>query len=393
MYRQPLKKTISKTVEQYERNKKLEEERIAANLEKNKKPKVLVINYNENNESPNQEKLNQILSQIKKNNPDIFILTTQNSTSGSDNHIQHSVKEKIENSKKRKYLKSNTNLEKILKKYKLFSKVDGTRLSNSKLGFFKIEKPYNVRTRIWINTETVYQGFTKNFSKNSYSNKVKQNPTLNRNNNISNTTNITNIKSIKIKKYSYKRITASGEKGKKGVGSIMTSISLEKDGEIYGYIILNTNPILPTEKIDNNNKIIIKNLITNNNINSKQIFVVPKTPATSLDNYNKQFLKGNIIILCISKSHINVFNEQKNMNLSNAIKNIREKSKKNIINNIINTNIIFIQIENDNVFTNVNSILNISNTNSNTNSSISGLERNNVYIEVPKSNNSKTYSF
>jgi len=364
IYRQELKKPI-KTVEQYKRNKKLEEERIAANLEKNKKPKVLVINYNENNESPNQEKLNQILSQIEQNKPDIFILTTQNSTSGSDNHIQHSVKEKIENSKKRKYLTNNTNQEEVLKQYKLFSKVDGTRLSNSKLGFFKIEKPYNVRTRIWINTETVEQGFTKNFSKYSYSNKVKQKPDSNNNNNISDNTSINSNKSIKIKKYSYKRITAPGEKGKKGVGSIMTSISLEKDGEIYGYIILNTNPILPTEKINNNNKIIIKNLITNNNINSKQMYVVPKTPAISLDNYNKQFLKGNIIILCISKSHINVFNEQKNMTLTNAIKNIKEKSKKNIIKNIINTNIIFIQIENDNVFPSVNSILNISNTNSN----------------------------
>ena len=126
--RQPLKRTISKTVEQYERNKNLEKQRIAANLERNKKPKVLVINYNENNESPNEEKLNQILSQIEKNNPDIFILTTQNSTSGTDNHSQHSVKEKIENSKKRKYLRSNTSQEEILKKYKLFSKVDGTSL-------------------------------------------------------------------------------------------------------------------------------------------------------------------------------------------------------------------------------------------------------------------------
>ena len=67
----------------------------------------------------------------------------------------------------RKFLKNNTPLEKELKKYKLFSKVDGTRLSNSKLGFFKKEKPYNVRTRIWINTETVEQGFAKKISKNS----------------------------------------------------------------------------------------------------------------------------------------------------------------------------------------------------------------------------------
>ena len=138
------------------------------------KPVVLVINYNENNQPPDETKLNEILSSIEENNPDIFILTTQDSMSGTDSHIHHSVKEKIENSKKRKYLRRNTKIEESLKKYKLFSKVDGTRLSNSKFGFFNTEKPYNVRTRIWINTENVEYTGLKNFSKNSYSNKVKK---------------------------------------------------------------------------------------------------------------------------------------------------------------------------------------------------------------------------
>jgi hypothetical protein len=51
------------------------------------------------------------------------------------------------------------------------------------------------------------------------------------------------------------------------------------------------------------------------------------------------------------------------MKISNFIKNIRKKSKKNIIKNFTNTNIIFIQIDNDNV-TNENSN-NVTNENSN----------------------------
>ena len=56
------------------------------------KPVVLVINYNENNQPPDETKLNEILSSIEENNPDIFILTTQDSRSGTDSHINHSVK-------------------------------------------------------------------------------------------------------------------------------------------------------------------------------------------------------------------------------------------------------------------------------------------------------------
>ena len=53
------------------------------------KPVVLVINYNENNKPPDETKLNEILLLIKNISPDIFVLTTQDSRSGTDSHIHH----------------------------------------------------------------------------------------------------------------------------------------------------------------------------------------------------------------------------------------------------------------------------------------------------------------
>jgi hypothetical protein len=106
-------------------------------------PKVLVINYDENNQSPDKDKVDEIIRKLK--DVDIFILTTQDSPSGTDSHIHHSIKEQIKNNQ-------------LLQKYELFSKIDATRKSNSDFGFFK--NLYNVRTRIWINTETVYKSFS-----------------------------------------------------------------------------------------------------------------------------------------------------------------------------------------------------------------------------------------
>jgi hypothetical protein len=320
------------------------------------KPVVLVINYNENNKPPDETKLNEILSSIEENNPDIFILTTQDSRSGTDSHIHHSVKEKIENSKKRKYLRRNTKIEESLKKYKLFSKVDGTRLSNSKFGFFNTEKPYNVRTRIWINTDNVeYTGLKKNFSKNSYSNKVKKDPKLNKNNNKNENTskNKSIHDKINIKKYSYKRITEPGDNGRKGIGSIMTSISLEKNNQYYGYIIFNTNPKL-------SDKTKINNLISSNNINYNKKFINPNNSASEIHRPIME-LKGEIIVLCVSKSQKYLLKKtnigknkitNKNKNIYNFIKNIKNGSKAQVTftNNtpINNNNIIFTQITNKN---------------------------------------------
>ena len=106
-------------------------------------PVVLVINYDENNKSPNEYKIIEIHNILMSKSPDIFVLTTQDSRSGTSSHIQHSIREKIKNE---------------FKNYYLLSKIDGTRKSDSKIGMLQFKKPYNVRTRIWINTDTVFKG-------------------------------------------------------------------------------------------------------------------------------------------------------------------------------------------------------------------------------------------
>ena len=39
-------------------------------------PKVLVINYDENNKSPNKDKIKEIIDKLCRVTPDIFVLTT-----------------------------------------------------------------------------------------------------------------------------------------------------------------------------------------------------------------------------------------------------------------------------------------------------------------------------
>jgi hypothetical protein len=325
-------------------------------------PIVLVINYDENNKSPNQNKIDEIIFKIQSINPDIFILTTQNSVSGTDSHIQHSIRDKINNSKTRKFFRSNTELELLLKKYNLFSKIDATRKSNSKLGFFNAVKPYNVRTRIWINSETVYQGFTKNFSANKYTSKiVKNNPSANYNTNTSVGTNRINNtierpfynSKVKIEDYSYKRITASGENGKKGHGSIMISICLVGiDQKKYQYIIGNINP---------------KGNFQTNAAGTKQVFfnmIQEGNVIRYLSSQNTQTkFKGKIFILYISKDNC-LYKKIED----NTVNNI---TKLSTITNLIGKNFIgeeglnFYQLDNPQNSVNQSSVLSNSRNNGN----------------------------
>lgn len=292
-------------------------------------PKVLVINYDENNQQPpDQKKIDEIFSKIELISPDIFILTTQNSLSGTDSHIQHSIRDKINKSKSRKYFRSNTKLELLLKKYNLFSKIDATRKSNSNLGFFSSEKPYNVRTRIWINSKTVYQGFTKNFSANKYTSAtVKANPSSSENYNTSvGTTRFDNSvervyynSKIKIEDYSYKRTTAIGEDGKKGNGSIMISICLiGVDQKYYQYIIGNINSKGSLEKNVAGTKQVFFDMIKEGNV----------IRYLSTQNREEKF-RGQIFILYISKNNCLYKkiedNTVNNITTLSTIKNLNDK--------------------------------------------------------------------
>ena len=151
----------------------------------NKMPVVLVINYNEDNKSPDNNMVNNIISELTSQNPDIFILTTQDSRSGTSSHIQHSIKERILNTQKTLkqsiaskfsglFKKDYTELSPTddkLKKYKLFSKIDATRESNVKKSILNPKKLCNVRTRVWINTDTVFNESSNNFIQQSFNKK------------------------------------------------------------------------------------------------------------------------------------------------------------------------------------------------------------------------------
>ena len=273
-------------------------------------PKVLVINYDENKKSPTKDKIKEIVDKLCNVKPDIFVLTTQDSPSGTKSHIQHSIKEEIKNSKKPKYLRNNTGDELILQNYDLFSKIDATRESNVKSKGLTDEL-YNCRTRIWINNETTYKGFTKNFSEKSFTETVFK-PYTNNNGILYNqnykTSNGTEIKdtttnsNIKISKYLYRRITNQGSNGKNGMGSIMISLCLEKivkdKIQTYQYIICNSNP--------KKTKDIIKGSMT-----TKKAFI-HMIQEGNVMRYNKPryqgfssipSFKGNLFILYVSKDN------------------------------------------------------------------------------------------
>lgn len=278
-------------------------------------PTVLIINCNENNKSPDKDKISEIINKLIKSNCDMFILATQDSPSGGiKSHIQKSIGNIIKNSQKKKLF--NHPHDDILKKYKLLLKVDGTRDSNvKKKNFF--EDLYNVRMRVFINKDTLFKSSknkpianvlknannklsqTNNHYNNIYSkirynlneteftkiggaslqnipnNKLQVQYSLNKTLKEDNSKkpslnqqlkedNSKKLNLIEIVKYSYRRITRIGEYGKKGEGFIMINIILQKDGESYQYIICNSNPIKYYNK---NKKYIYINTIRNKNFN------------------------------------------------------------------------------------------------------------------------------
>jgi hypothetical protein len=330
------------------------------------KPVVLVINYDENNKSPDKEKIQEIIDKLCEKIPDIFVLTTQDSRSGTKSHIQHSIKEIIKNSKNNKILRQKTNKEKVLENYILFSKIDGTRESNVNNKDFT-EILFNCRTRIWINQNTTWKGFTKNFSKQSFSNESKKkslnnkskkeyythnNITYNQNYNSSNSTKTNggeNNTKIKIVRYLYRRITQSGEWGKKGNSSIMISLCLELNNNTYQYIICNSNPKTTKDILKNSKqtKHALIHMIQDGNVMKENRDVAQNLSKSFMTFSNqkikKTFFKGTLFILYVSKDNC-VFKKIENepeykLNEVSAI--INTNSGKSIVDN----NLKFIQID------------------------------------------------
>jgi hypothetical protein len=355
-------------------------------------PKVLIINYDENNKSPDKDEIDKIINKLAESKCDMFILATQDSPSGGiKSHIQKSIGNIIKNSKKNKLFKHPH--DDILKKYKLLLKVDGTRDSNVKKKKL-FEDLYNVRMRVFINQYTIGNTIFK-----SSKNKPIANVLKNANNKLSQTNNhynnihskirynlneteftkiggdsLQNIKNIKIPnnkllvqyslinktlkednskkpslnqqlkednskksnlieivKYSYRRITKIGKNGEKGEGFIMINIILQKDGESYQYIICNSNPIKYYNK---NKKYIYINTIRNKNFNQKFIEEKKYKYITSIIYMSKD--------ITISKQ----LNKGKNYNYNN-VKYLQQNKPINT-SKPVNTGLILVKIDKTN---------------------------------------------
>jgi hypothetical protein len=125
------------------------------------KEKFLLINVDENHETIGSVKSNNfranVLPLIKRLNPYLIIVTSQNSLSRTDNHFQHFFGEELI----REY-----SLEEDGYEYKRLAKIDATKpihsssISSTFSKFFKKEDdPYNVRTRIYYHTGKVCLNF------------------------------------------------------------------------------------------------------------------------------------------------------------------------------------------------------------------------------------------
>jgi hypothetical protein len=131
--------------------------------QKIKPPKILVISYDENRkkfsiyqgkyifreieekENDKDYYLHKIYKKIKELNPDLVVCCTQNSLSCTEDHFQHYFRDLMENESM---------------KYSLISKADATTKNDSSIlscstKFFNESKPYNVRTRVYGNNDTL----------------------------------------------------------------------------------------------------------------------------------------------------------------------------------------------------------------------------------------------
>jgi hypothetical protein len=127
-------------------------------------PKILVITYDEDRkkfsiyqgkyifkekeeeENDKDYYLHKIYKKIKELNPDLVVCCTQNSLSCTEDHFQHYFKDFMKNKSM---------------KYSLISKADATTKNDSSIlscstKFFNESKPYNVRTRVYGNDDTLY---------------------------------------------------------------------------------------------------------------------------------------------------------------------------------------------------------------------------------------------
>lgn len=264
-------------------------------------PKILIINYDERrevivsflkrftNKYIRKEKiLSEIENMIKIQKPDIVAFFTQDSISGTKYHYQHQLMEKIEGIK-------NTELE-----YRIVSKVDATTKANSRFGLLESndKKPFNVRTRIYVNNKTVYFGFSdENFSK-SVNEGISNNSIYNEKESNNLTYNKTKEKKIFIfRKYGYRRMRFS----RNGEGYILSNMTITNynSDSFHKYIFCNYNT---DNDIDVLQKMIMKRNIDTLNIDTLNI-------NTSIYLITKNLIKNIELSKYSNKKNITYLNE------------------------------------------------------------------------------------
>jgi hypothetical protein len=268
-------------------------------------PSFFVINYNESGTSAGEYRdiKRKIMDSLKDSKGnllyDIVCVNTQESNSGTKNHMQHSLV---------------ADMEKI--GYEPLMKVDGTRKNNTSMFAFRDEDKFmGVRTRFYILKTINKQDSIKNLYKESYVSPSNFENTYN--SGILNTIE-NNTGKIQIKRIQYIRLSEEDEsKRKAGDSSIIISIIIQKDNVLYRYIICNyhSNEINNTNKI-NKLKAMAKNDINNNN-NLKPHY-------TFLSFVSQDIIKFKFI------DNTNTSNNQSSKNQSYNINNIPKNIPKNI---------------------------------------------------------------
>jgi hypothetical protein len=216
-------------------------------------PSFFVINYNESGTSAGEYRdiKRKIMDSLKDSKGnllyDIVCINTQESNSGTKNHMQHSLV---------------ADMEKI--GYEPLMKVDGTRKNNTSMFAFRDEDKFmGVRTRFYILKSIQKQEKIKNLYKESYVSPSNYKNTYN--SGILNTIE-NNTGKIQIKRIQYIRLSEEKDESKRKAGdsSIIISIIIQKYNVLYRYIICNyhSNELNNTIKI-NNLKEMAKNDISN----------------------------------------------------------------------------------------------------------------------------------
>lgn len=263
--------------------------------------RILIINYDETKEykqkKQNKNHYNNLLNNDFKNlnDYDIIIICTQNSLSGTSDHLQHKIK---------KFLIKNN--------YEILSKIDGTRMGNR----YTTKKVRNNRIRIYLNDNVKCLFDTSIFKESHGKSKFSfQNRYSYTNTRVSNNVSITNDNineslkqyNILIKSLKINRIT-NEDNGTKGFGEIIVELQfIYQESKVYSLMIKNTK-----KKPNSNNQVNEETSLIKNN----KIFKINNSIYRHIIEINQNTKKNNFKI-----NNNNLYNNIKNITLLNKPKN------------------------------------------------------------------------